>query len=85
MPAAIDLPPGAGAGFNVVLITLDTLRSDHVGCYGYRGVKTPALDALAASGVRFADAVTPVPTTLPAHASILTGEYPPRHGVRNNG
>jgi choline-sulfatase len=85
LPAAIDLSPGAAAGFNVVLFTLDTLRSDHVGCYGYTGVKTPSLDALAADGIRFADAVTPVPTTLPAHASILTGEYPPRHGVRHNG
>ena len=83
--AAIELPHGAGAGFNIVLITLDTLRSDHVGCYGAMGVKTTALDALAAGGVRVTDAVTPVPMTLPAHASILTGEYPPRHGVRDNG
>lgn len=83
--AVIDLPPGAGSGLNIVLITLDTLRSDRVGCYGYAGVETPALDALAADGVRFADAVTVAPLTLPAHTSILTGSYPPVHGVRNNG
>ncbi|MFH0981657.1 MAG: sulfatase-like hydrolase/transferase [Planctomycetota bacterium] len=83
--AAIDLLPGAAAGFNVVLITLDTLRADRVGCYGYQGVSTPAIDRLAAEGIRFVDAVSVVPMTLPAHASILTGDYPPRHGVRDNG
>lgn len=85
LPAAIDLPPGAAAGFNVVLFTLDTLRADRLGCYGYQGVETPAIDALAAGGVRFAHAVTPVPMTLPSHASIMTGTYPPTHGVRDNG
>jgi choline-sulfatase len=85
IPAAIDLPHGAAAGFNVVLVTLDTLRSDHVGCYGYTGGQTPTLDALAKGGVRFVEAVTVVPMTLPAHTSILTGQYPPVHGVRDNG
>jgi hypothetical protein len=83
--ATLELAPGAIAGYNVLLVTLDTLRSDRVGCYGYRGAETPVLDALAAAGVRFADVVSPVPMTLPAHASILTGDYPPRHGVRDNG
>jgi choline-sulfatase len=70
---------------NVLLITIDTLRPDHLGCYGNRSVQTPNLDALAARGTRFADAVTAVPLTLPAHASILTGTYPPVHGVRDMG
>jgi choline-sulfatase len=81
----LELSPGAAAGYNVMLITLDTTRADRVGCYGYQGVQTPTIDALAAGGVRFADAVSVVPMTLPAHASILTGDYPPTHGVRDNG
>lgn len=84
-PAAMEVAPGTGAGFNVVLVTLDTMRSDRVGCYGYRGVQTPVMDTLAADGVRFADAVSVVPMTLPAHASIMTGDYPPAHGARDNG
>ncbi|NWG13919.1 MAG: sulfatase-like hydrolase/transferase [Acidobacteria bacterium] len=69
---------------NVILITLDTLRADRVGCYGYAGVQTPVLDALAGDGVRFDRAFSPVPLTLPAHCSILTGTYPIYHGVRDN-
>jgi choline-sulfatase len=69
---------------NVLLITIDTLRWDHVGCYGDHEAATPALDALAARGVRFPLAVAHVPLTLPSHASILTGLTPLRHGVRNN-
>ncbi len=72
-------------GTNVLLVTVDTLRADHVGCYGNDQVKTPAIDALAARGVRFASAWSPIPITLPAHASILTGLYPHQHGVRDNG
>lgn len=82
---AMPASRGAGSGFNVVLFTLDTLRADHLRCYGNQRVETPALDGLAAEGVRFADAVTPVPMTLPSHCSIFTGAYPPRHGVRDNG
>jgi arylsulfatase A-like enzyme/Tfp pilus assembly protein PilF len=69
---------------NVVLITIDTLRADHVGAYGAAPGATPALDALAADGVRFANAVSPIPLTRPAHASLLTGLYPPEHGIRDN-
>jgi arylsulfatase A-like enzyme len=69
----------------VLLITIDTTRADRVGCYGYAPAKTPHIDALAARGVRFAQAYSPVPLTLPAHCSILTGEYPFVHRVRNNG
>ncbi|MFT5051190.1 MAG: choline-sulfatase, partial [Chlamydiales bacterium] len=78
------LTPGSGSGFNVVVLTLDTTRADHLGCYGHAGAKTPAIDGLAASGVRFADAVTVAPMTLPSHATIFTGLTPPRHGVRDN-
>jgi arylsulfatase A-like enzyme/Flp pilus assembly protein TadD len=77
-------PPSA-AGFNLVLVTLDTVRGDHLGAYGARDAQTPNLDRLAAEGVRFASATSPVPLTLPAHASILSGLLPPRHGLRNNG
>lgn len=69
---------------NVVLVTIDTLRADHVGCYGGGPGATPALDALAAEGLRFSNAISPVPLTRPAHASLLTGLYPPEHGVRDN-
>jgi arylsulfatase A-like enzyme/Flp pilus assembly protein TadD len=70
---------------NVVLVTLDTTRADRLGCYGYRAGDTPVLDALAAHGVRFEEALTSVPMTLPAHATILTGLEPPEHGIRVNG
>jgi hypothetical protein len=70
--------------FSVLLVTLDTTRADALSCYGGPAGLTPALDALAAGGVRYAQARTTVPFTLPAHASMLTGLYPPRHGVRDN-
>lgn len=69
---------------NLVLITMDTTRADHLGCYGDAKAQTPRLDALARAGVVFDDAVAVAPITLPAHASILTGQYPPRDGVRDN-
>ena len=67
LPAAIAVPSGAADGFSVLLITLDTLRADHVHCYGYDGVETPLLDDLASRGVRFADAVSTVPMTAGSH------------------
>ena len=70
---------------NVLLITVDTLRADHLGAYGYSRVETPNIDRLARSGARFERAIAHVPLTLPSHASILTGTLPPTHGVRNNG
>lgn len=70
---------------NILLITLDTTRADHLACYGYSGVKTPNLDSLAARGVVFDQCTTTTPFTLPAHCSIMTGEYPTYHGVRING
>jgi arylsulfatase A-like enzyme len=74
-----DVPP------SVLLVTIDTLRADRLGCYGDRAAKTPHADALARAGVLFEAAYTPVPLTLPAHATILTGLLPPAHGVRGNG
>jgi len=69
---------------NVLLVTIDTLRADHVGCYGYTDASTPAIDALAKRGVRFETAVAHAPLTGPSHASILTGQIPLGHGFRNN-
>jgi len=73
------------AGYNLLLVTLDTLRADRLGAYGYDAVETPNIDRLAGEGVRFDRVTTTVPVTLPAHASIMTGLNPFAHGVRNNG
>ncbi len=70
---------------NVILISLDTTRADHLGCYGAAQARTPAIDSLARRGVLFSQATTPAPLTLPAHSSIMTGLYPTYHGVRLNG
>ena len=70
---------------NILLVTLDTTRADHLGAYGDRRAQTPTLDRLAAEGVLFERAITAAPLTLPAHVSLLTGLYPFSHGVRNNG
>ena len=69
---------------NVLLVTIDTLRADRVGSYGYQAAATPAIDALAARGVRFETSVVHTPLTGPSHASILTGHTPLGHGFRNN-
>ena len=69
---------------DIVLVTIDTLRADRMGCYGDRQARTPNLDALAREGIRFETAVTPVPLTLPAHTSLLSGLQPYRHGVLDN-
>jgi len=76
--------PSAGRP-NVLLITLDTTRADHLGCYGRTDAQTPHLDGLARSGVRFEHCTASAPQTLPSHASIMTGLYPFVHGVRRNG
>jgi len=70
---------------NVILVTLDTTRADHLGCYGYPQARTPNLDALARAGVLFTQAASVAPLTQPAHSSIMTGMYPTHHGVRVNG
>ncbi|MGA9800086.1 MAG: sulfatase-like hydrolase/transferase [Terriglobales bacterium] len=68
---------------NVVVITIDTLRADHLGCYGYRQIRTPNIDALAADGARFERAYTAVPVTLPSHTVIFTGTYPMLSGMHD--
>lgn len=78
-PAPPPVPP------SVLLVTIDTLRADRLGCYGDRDARTPALDGLAREGVRFENAFSPVPITLASHATIFTGLPPPVHGVRGNG
>jgi arylsulfatase A-like enzyme/Tfp pilus assembly protein PilF len=69
----------------VFLITIDTLRADHVHCYGYDRIRTPALDLLAKQGVRFTEAFTPSPLTNSSHTSIMTGLLPSSHGVSDFG
>ena len=68
---------------SVVLATLDTVRADHIACYGYRRIETPSIDELAREGIRFEQAYAQVPLTLPSHAVILTGTYPMFSGVRD--
>lgn len=77
--------PGSSPRSSVLLVTIDTLRADHVGSYGALGVATPNLDRVAVQGVRFDQAIAPAPITLPSHASLFTALYPPTHGVRHNG
>lgn len=81
-----EKPTGAERyeGAPVILISIDTLRADRLPAYGYTGVQTPHLDALAKESVLFENAYTHVPLTLPAHVTILTGQLPPANGVRNN-
>jgi len=67
------------------MVTIDTLRADHVGAYGYAAARTPVLDRLARDGVRFDHAYAAAPITLTSHASLMTGRYPPGHGARHNG
>ena len=69
---------------NVVLISMDTTRSDHLSCYGVYKNVTPNIDALAQEGALFKQMYSPVPLTLPSHSSMLTGTHPPRHGVHDN-
>jgi arylsulfatase A-like enzyme/Flp pilus assembly protein TadD len=79
------VPAGATAGPPpIVLVSIDTLRSDHLPAYGYRGVATPAIDALRRDGVLFERAYAHTPLTLPSHASLFTGLLPGVHGVRDN-
>jgi len=68
---------------NVLFVTIDTLRADHVGCYGYKQVKTPNIDSLATDGSRFERAYAVVPVTLPSHSSMMTGTYPMLSGMHD--
>lgn len=68
---------------NLILISIDTLRADHLGCYGYDRPTSPEIDQFAAQGLLFEDCSAPSPWTLPSHASILTGLYPSRHTLNS--
>jgi arylsulfatase A-like enzyme len=83
LPTSPDLPSNIGSAkkLNVLLVTVDTLRSDHLGCYGSKTVHTPCIDRLAGQGVLFENTISPIPLTNPSHYSILTGRYPGNHGV----
>ena len=70
---------------NLLIITFDTTRADHLSVYGGSAAPVPNLDRLAREGVRFERAFAPTPITLPSHVSLFTGLEPPAHGVRNNG
>jgi arylsulfatase A-like enzyme/predicted negative regulator of RcsB-dependent stress response len=83
IPLQVTAQMPAKPALNVVLITIDTLRADHVGCYGDKQIKTPNIDGLAADGVRFERAFAVVPVTLPSHASMLTGTYPMLSGIHD--
>src|SRR2546427_4848454 len=83
--AAGEPTPDKTSGRDVFLITIDTLRADHVHCYGYDRVQTPSLDQLAKQGIRFTQAFTPSPITNTSHVSILTGLLPDSHGVSDFG
>ena len=90
LTAAVLAGVCAGEGFaadkpNVLFIILDTLRADHLGCYGYRIAKTPNIDNLAAQGTRFENVISQVPLTFPSHCSIFTSTYPQFHRARDNG
>jgi len=79
----VKVAPAKPAHPNVILITIDTLRADHVGCYGAQNVKTPTIDVLASDGIIFERAISQVPLTWPSHAVILTGTYPFQNGVQD--
>jgi len=77
-------PAAPAGGPSLVLITIDTVRADHLGCYGAAQAETPNLDQLARQGVMFKAARTCVPLTLPSHVTMLTGLLPPCHGIHDN-
>jgi choline-sulfatase len=80
------LPQSAApAAKNLVIVTIDTLRADRVGAYGYGAARTPAIDAVARAGTLFSRAFAVAPITLTSHASLMTGRYPAGHGARHNG
>ena len=84
-PANAGLAAGSLRGFNLLLVTIDTLRADHVGVYGSALGLTPTLDRFASEGLRFEVAHAHVPMTLPSHTTIMTGLYPVANGVHDNG
>ena len=70
--------------YNILLVTFDTTRADRIGCYGADDVRTPAIDTLAKNGITYQRCIAPSPVTQPSHATLMTGLYPFRHGIRDN-
>lgn len=85
LPSGRPVFPAASEAYNLLLITVDTLRADHLGVYGHNAIKTPAIDRLGQGGMLFSRAFSHVPLTLPSHCSLLTGTLPLYHGIRDNG
>jgi choline-sulfatase len=83
-PEEAPPPPPPAAPDNLLLITLDTTRADHLGAYGYPRDTSPAMDLLASQSLVFDQAISPMSTTLPTHWSILSGAYPLEHGILGN-
>ncbi len=83
MSAQTRVAPARRPAPNVILITIDTVRADHLGCYGYSNIKTPTLDGLAGDGIVFERAMAQVPLTWPSHTAILTGTYPFQNGIQD--
>lgn len=79
-----DVAGGTRVPSHVVLVSIDTLRADHLGCYGNKTVRTPSLDALARESVLFEDTISAIPLTNPSHTTMLTGVYPGEHRVKGN-
>ncbi len=75
----------SGDAYNFILISVDTLRADRLGCYGFKNIETPAIDGMARRGIKFELCIAQTPLTLPSHTTLLTGTYPAFHGVRDNG
>ena len=85
-PAAADETESAGrADLNVILISMDTTRADHLACYGHSFIKTPNIDRMAAEGTAFLQCTSSIPITLPSHSTMMTGVHPFVHGARDNG
>src|SRR5258706_13306614 len=76
---------GKSKGQNLLFVTLDTTRADHIGCYGYAPASTPTIDGLARRGALFESAYPQAPLTAVSHTTMLTGLYPKEHGIRDNG
>jgi arylsulfatase A-like enzyme len=83
--AACRRAPLPKSAESILIVTIDTLRADHVGAYGSKAGATPGIDLFAREGILFENAITPAPMTLPAHTSIFSGYFPFRTGVRVNG
>lgn len=83
--AELPPPPPPETLPDILLVTLDTTRADRIGAYGYDKAFTETIDGIAARGTRFDRAYSPLPLTIPSHATMFTGLYPPEHGIRSNG